>query len=110
MFINYDENTGLSINTYRHPGGYANSDVAGLVDDILAGHTGCCPLEGAIAVLEDGGMWAGSNATPALLEELHLLATEYEAGQRLDDNQDVSPRQLAGEVFQDKLDMYRSEY
>ena len=27
-----------------------------------------------------------------------------------DDNQDVSPEQLAGEVFQDKLDMYRSEY
>lgn len=81
MFINFDVNTGLSINSYRKPNGYANDDIGGLVDDILADRCGNCPLEGAKAALESGGYWQGSNATQELLEELHALICEHEAEQ-----------------------------
>lgn len=79
MFINYDANKGLSINPYRAPDGYANGDVGGLVDDIMAERTGCCPLEGAKNALEDGALWNGSDATPEVLEEIHNAICEYEA-------------------------------
>lgn len=78
MFINYNVNSGISINTFRNPNGYANSDVTGLVDDIAAERDGCCPLEGAKEALEDGTLWQGSNATPEILEALHTAITEYE--------------------------------
>jgi hypothetical protein len=74
MFINYDQNIGITINSYRKPDGYANSDVGGLVDDIVAGRSGTCPLEGALETLEDGAYWEGSYAkcvTPEILEEIH---------------------------------------
>lgn len=76
-FINYDVNTGLSINTFRN-NGYANSDVGGLVDDIVAEREGYCSLDGAKDALEDGAFWAGSNATQEILEELHALICEFE--------------------------------
>ena len=70
MFINFDVDTGLSINTYRNLG-WANGDVLGLVDDILNGHNGNCPLDGARDALEDS-----SNATPELLEEIHAIVID----------------------------------
>lgn len=79
MFINYNVNTGISINTYRQASGYANSDVNGLVDDILAGRDGSCPLDGAKDALEDGYLWAGTDATPEILEEIHSAVCEWEA-------------------------------
>lgn len=79
MFINYDVNTGLSINTFRKPNGYANDDIGGLVEDVLAEKNTCCPPEGAKELLEDGSCWNGSNVTPELPEELHALICDYEA-------------------------------
>lgn len=81
MFINYNVNTGISINTYRHASGYANSDVTGLIDDILAGRHGNCPLDGAKDALEDGALWQGSNATQEILEEIHAAICEWEDAQ-----------------------------
>lgn len=78
MFINYSANSGISINSFRNPNGYANSDVTGLVDDIAGGRDGCCPLEGAKAALEDGSLWQGSNATQEILEEIHAAITEWQ--------------------------------
>lgn len=78
-FINYNVNTGINIATYRQPTGYANSDVGGLVDDILAGRDGCCPLEGAKDTLEDGYYWQGSDATPEILSEIHDAISAWEA-------------------------------
>jgi len=78
MFINYDVNRGLSINSYRHPSATMSKDVAELVDDIIADQNGCCPLEGAKDALEDGSVWQGSDATHELLEELHALIRNYE--------------------------------
>ena len=66
MFINYNVNTGIS-------------DVTGLVDDILAERDGCCPLGGAKDALEDGTLWAGSDATTEMLEEIHSAICEWEA-------------------------------
>ena len=42
----------------------------------------------------------------------HLLLVTYDdLDVRFEtDNQDVSPEQLAGEIFEDKLDMYRREH
>lgn len=70
LFINFDVTTGLKISTFRHPSGYANSDVVGLVEDMVAERNGCCPLEGALEALEDGAAWAGSNATAEILEQI----------------------------------------
>lgn len=75
-FINYNAHTGLSINTYRAPEGYANSDVTGLVEDIHAERSGCCPLEGALEALEDGSLW--QDADQEILEELHALISSHE--------------------------------
>ena len=77
MFINYSVNTGLSVNTYRAPQGWANGDICGLVDDIVSGRDGSCPLEGTLAALEDGGLWQGSNATQEILEEIHELILNF---------------------------------
>ena len=82
MFINYDVSRGLSINTYRHASGYANSDVGGLVEDISQGHNSSCPLSGALDALQDGAAWAGTNATTELLEELHNLITSEASHER----------------------------
>ena len=78
MFINNCPSLGLSINSFRKASGYANSDVVGLVDDIIAERAGSCPLEGAKEALEDGAAWQGSDATPELLEQLHALICEHE--------------------------------
>lgn len=82
MFINYDPNTGFSINTSRQPRGYANDDVTGLVDDVMAERCGCCPLEGAKAALEDGHVWQGSSVSYELIEEIHDVITQWEDGRR----------------------------
>lgn len=79
MFINYNVNTGIRINIHRQVEGVANSYVTGLVDDILAERNGCCPLDGAKDALEDGSLWAGSDATPEILEEIHSAICEWEA-------------------------------
>jgi hypothetical protein len=76
MFINYSTQTGLSINTFRTPSGYANSDIIGLVDDICAGKDSCCPLDGSKAALEDGSLWA--ECPDETLEDLHALICEHE--------------------------------
>ena len=76
MFINYCPTYGVSINTYRSPRGYANSDVIGLADDILGYQPGSCPLEGAKDALEDGSLWQDFDAQ--LLELLHDAITTYE--------------------------------
>lgn len=78
MFINYSVNAGISINSFRQPSGYANSEVTGLVDDILAERDGCCPLDGAKSALEDGALWAGSDATAEVLEMVHSAICEWE--------------------------------
>jgi hypothetical protein len=77
-FINFDVNTGISINSYRQAVGYFNDSVEGLVDDIVNGDCGCCPLDGAKHALEDGELWAGSDATAEILEELHAAITDFE--------------------------------
>ena len=78
LFINYSVNTGLSINAYRGANGYANSDVSGLVEDIIADRNGNCPVDGALEMLESDE-WSGTNATPELLDELAMLIKNYAA-------------------------------
>lgn len=80
QFINFDVTTGLSINTYRNPNGYANSDVIGLVEDMVAGISGSCPLDGALEILESDD-WAGTNATPELLEDIVALIKNNNGGE-----------------------------
>ena len=77
MFINYNVNYGIRISSYREPQGYFNSGVTGLVDDIVAERDGCCPLEGALELLESD-IWQGSNATTEILEEIVQAIENYE--------------------------------
>lgn len=78
LFINYNANTEtLSVNTFRNTG-YYNEDVCGMVEDIVTGVNSCCPLDGALAALEDGAAWAGTNATEEILEMLHDAIVSYE--------------------------------
>jgi hypothetical protein len=78
MFINNCPTFGITINAFRKANAVMSEDVAGLIDDILSERAGCCPLEGAKAALEDGAAWAGTDATPELLEQLYNLICEYE--------------------------------
>ena len=41
---------------------------------------------------------------------LYESCNEYADNQEYEDYQDVSPEQLAGEMFEDKLAMYRKEF
>ena len=76
-FINYRPEIGISINTWRVPGGYCNDDILGLVDDIRDGCAGCCPLAGAPDALKDGSLWA--DGMEDILEALHYAVTPWEA-------------------------------
>ena len=76
-FINYDPATGVAINTYRQPNGYANDDVVELVDDMVAGRPGNCPLEGAKDALEDGSLW--NDEDEHIINQIHNLIQEHEA-------------------------------
>jgi hypothetical protein len=54
-------------------------DVTGFIDDILkCRDSSSCLLEGAKEALEDGEIWAGSNAKPELLEWLHSVIVNFE--------------------------------
>jgi hypothetical protein len=77
-FINFDANTGVSINNFLQPNGYASSDVIGLVYDILHNNNGCCPLDGSKAALENGALWQGSDATQDVIEQLHSAICRWE--------------------------------
>lgn len=76
MFINYNVNYGIGISSYREPQGYFNSDVTGLVDDIVEERDGCCPLKGALELLESD-IWQGSNATAEVLDEIVQAIENY---------------------------------
>lgn len=74
-YINYAPATGVSINTFRKPEGYANNDVRGLVEDIRAERQGTCDLDGAEAALEDGSLW--SDGDQEALELLHNAIRDF---------------------------------
>lgn len=75
-FINFAPMTGVSINTFRKPEGYANDDVRGLVEDIRANRAGTCDLDGAKAALEDGSLW--NDDGQEALELLHSAISDFE--------------------------------
>lgn len=59
LFINYDFNVGLSIDSGQNPAGYANSDVQGLVEDLMSGSLhSSCPLDGALDELSNDDLWS----------------------------------------------------
>lgn len=76
LFLNYNSDTvALTVNTYRN-NGYFNEDVVGLVEDIAVGVCSSCNLEGALdAVRSDD--WAGTNATPEVLEMIDAAICEF---------------------------------
>jgi hypothetical protein len=78
MFLNYDVNTGLSINSGRIP----NASVGDIADLALAYQSGnenvCCQLAGAKDALEDGSFWQGASVTQETLEMIHAFITENE--------------------------------
>lgn len=85
MFINYNPNTGYSVSHFRDPKGYYNSDILGLIEDIIFGGAGSCPLDGAKDALEDGAALAGlceeygDEVVQLVVEELYFLTESHEA-------------------------------
>ena len=77
LFLNYSVNTGLSINTFRNTG-YFNDDVAGLVEDMLAGKNSSCDLEGALDAVRDGSLWSDNDDVQGVLEYIDAAICEYE--------------------------------
>lgn len=77
LFLNYNAHTDtIMVNTYRN-NGYFNEDVVGLVEDIAVGIHSSCNLEGALDAVRDGAAWAGTNATPAVLEMIDAAICEF---------------------------------
>ena len=86
MFINfYNTTQDVSINSYRTARGYANSDVLGLIEDIIEGRRGSCPLDGAKDALEDGECLAdlrekhGDDTVQNVVERLHAMIECHES-------------------------------
>lgn len=81
MFINYDVNAGLSINSFRKAGATAG-DIGDLAEAVTNGNECvCCDLGGAKDALEDGSYWQGSSVSQDAIEEIHSLICEYERDQ-----------------------------
>ncbi len=78
MFINYDVNKGLSINTYRIP----QATVGDIGDVALAVTNGnecvTCELDGAKDLIEDYGYWEGSSVSLAALSSIQDAICEHE--------------------------------
>lgn len=75
-FINYDQHTGLSIDSYRNP-----SATVGDITDLIAAvksedESITCQLEGAKAALEDGSIWQDDDQDA--LEEVHDLVIRFQ--------------------------------
>ena len=80
LFINYNANAALAADAIfisENRGGLTNDCVAGLVEDMVSGRSGNCPLDGALDALEDGAAWAGTNATEEILEMLHDVVVNF---------------------------------
>lgn len=81
MFINYNVNNGLSINTFRGAGATVG-DIGDLAEAVTSGDENvCCDLEGALDALEDGAYWGGSNVTQEALEEIHALIKSHNSAE-----------------------------
>lgn len=80
MFINFDVNNGLSINTYRIP-----QATVGSIDDLALAVTNCdecvtCDLtEDVKDTLESGEHWNGSPVTTEALSKIHNVITDAES-------------------------------
>lgn len=59
LFINFDPVAGLTIGPMRSPAGYANSDITGLIDDMVVQCAGNAPLNGALESLANGAAGTG---------------------------------------------------
>lgn len=75
-FINYNPRNGITIDTTPNDG-WDNDHVSGLVQNMADKVRGHCPLEGAKAALEEDA-WAGTDATPEILEEIHAVIEGFE--------------------------------
>lgn len=76
FFINYNTNTGFTIDTYRNP----NCAFGEITDVVKAinneDENVCCSLDGAKDALEDGSIWEDSDQTA--IEALHTYITDFE--------------------------------
>jgi len=74
-FINYDKNTGLSIDTFRYPSATVG-DITDLVEAVRTGNESVsCQLEGAQDALEDGMIWGDGDQ--GALEEVYNTIIRY---------------------------------
>lgn len=74
-FINYDKNTGLSIDTFRNPSGTIG-EITDLVEAVKSGSESItCQLEGAQDALEDGMIWGDGDQEA--LEEVYNTIIRY---------------------------------
>lgn len=75
-FINYDQHTGLSIDTFRNPSATVG-DITDLVEAVKNGNESIvCQLEGAKGALEDGSIWQDDDQDA--LEEVHDLVIRFQ--------------------------------
>lgn len=75
-FINYDQHTGLSIETFRNPSA-SIGDITDLVEAVKNGDESVvCQLEGAKDALEDGSIWQDDDQSA--LEEVHDFISRFE--------------------------------
>ena len=76
LFINCDNVTGLSINSYRKPHSLAG-DIGDLAEAYQIGLNCVCPLEGAEATLCDGFYWQGSDITSHTIEDIYNFIQDW---------------------------------
>lgn len=89
-FINYNNGEGLTLTEFA---AYAETDIQDFVDSVQRDISQSAPLDGALAALEDGSLWADDQQP--LIEEIHALITEHE---RTAMPNDLTPEEWEREV------------
>lgn len=78
-FLAWDQNSGISIKTYRPAGAYVGDigDIAQALTEEQPGPVVCSIDDSTLGALESGEYWSGTNVSIHALEELHAIVTDH---------------------------------
>jgi hypothetical protein len=78
-FINYSENTGISIDTSRAPDATATDigDIASALTNYSRESLTCSLDDETTALLSDGSYWSGFDVSTGTLEAIYELVTNH---------------------------------
>ena len=92
MFINYRPWPGDVFIASTPVPGRVCLDVLDLIESMVKGESGSCPLLGAKAMLMDGGLWRTGNFITEAMERINAALLSYEDSSHRDTSQALARR------------------